>query len=402
MATLSSLLVKIQVDEVNKQFIFTDLIGSDYNVVYGYSDVLGLIKISGSQTGVVYKNPGWDATDYSHPDISTSFEKIIPSVPLDSDDLVVNQFYTVEYKISVDAGSTTYLSFLEVFNFNYKPATLDLRTALSFIDMTLTFTDSTVYTLKLGGNDYSPTSLTRNIEVTWPADSNIPNTVSNLQEVTLGPDLWSGIYSATLTTDLKYVLSNVNGLMVTVTDTLTQDLERIIVPYQDFTGMVNLALEQLTTKYEDLKEYNLPYAQNYQELLDDIMMYYDMFKMAADNAQDLSYSMEKIYELLQSDLLDLDLTLEVALINPNENIGGAILTTDSVPEGTVYDRLYVSTPQRTVLKILEQFGFAIPEEGTLLFSGNLEAPRFITLNGTADDFVKGDGSLADYIDGGQW
>jgi len=402
MPTLSSLSVKIQVDEVNKQFIFTDLIGSDYNTVYGYTGVLGLIKVSGSQTGIVYKNPGWDTDDYSHPDVSTSFEKIIPNVPIGSDKLVVNQFYTVEYKISVDAGSTTYLSFLEVFNFNYKPAVLDLTTTLSFVDMTLVFTDNTVYTLKLGGNSYTPTSLTRNIDITWPVGSNVPNTVSNLQKVTLGPNLWSGIYSATLTTNLTYVLSNVSGLMVTVTDTLTQVLERIVVPYQDFTAMVNLALEQLTTTYENLKDYNLPYAQTYQELLDDIMMYYDMFKIAADNAQDLSYSMEKIYELLQSKLLNLDLTLKVALIDPNSNVVHAPITTDDVPEGTVYDRRYVSTPQREVLKILEQFGFSIPTQGTLLFSGNLEASKFITQNGTANDFVKGDGSLADYIDGGQW
>ena len=70
MATLTSLLVNFELNEKNSNFVVTDAIGNDYNVVYGYtlSDVKGLIKITDSQARVIYKNSGWDTDDYSSPD----------------------------------------------------------------------------------------------------------------------------------------------------------------------------------------------------------------------------------------------------------------------------------------------------------------------------------------------
>ena len=42
------------------------------------------------------------------------------------------------------------------------------------------------------------------------------------------------------------------------------------------------------------------------------------------------------------------------------------------------------------------------EVGGLNTNGNVIAAKHITLGGTKDDFVKGDGSLSNHIDGGQW
>jgi len=324
MATLSSLSVKIELDEVNGHIVFTDLIGNDYNTVYGYTltDLLGLIKISDSQARVIYKNSGWDSDNYSSPDItSSSWNKTISTaVPIGQDTLIVRQFYTIEYKISVDIGVSTFLSFLQVFQNLYNRAAVSVTAVSSLKDSTLIFTDNTNYTLTLNQNNYVPTSQSRTFDITWPVGSYQPNTTSSSATVQLGPDIWSGQYETNLSVDLAYLfINNVNGLTITVTDTITYTMNRVVVVYQDFTGLVNQALLQLTATYENYKAYNLPYAQNYQELLDDIMMYYDMFKMAYLTNQDMSYAMTQIYDILSNPELGLSITLTVAEILPNQS-----------------------------------------------------------------------------------
>ena len=321
MAVLSSLSVSVELDEVNGQFIFTDLIGSDYNAVYGYAlaSILGLIKITGSQSGIVYKNPGWDSDDYSHPDItSLLWEKTISGViPIGSDGLIVRQFYTVEYKISVDTGASTFLSFLQIFQNVYSRASISVTSLVSLVDSTLILTDATDYTLSASQN-YSPTSFSRQFNITWPTGSAIANTVSSNAVVQLGADIWSGNYDIEITVNVSYLLvSAVNGLTVSVTDEIIETLHRIVVVYQDFTGLVNQALIQLTTTYESYKSYNLPYAEKYQLILEDLMMYYDMFKMANISGTDMSYAMTQIYDILSNPELGISVVLKVAEIVPN-------------------------------------------------------------------------------------
>jgi len=306
---LTSLSVKVELDEINSSLIITDLIGNDYNATYGYTltNIKGLLKISGFQGSIIYKNSGWDSDDYSSPDItSASWSKVISStVPVGEDGLIVRGFYTVEYKVSVEDVSATFLTFLQVFKNVYERPLIEISSLVSIVDSTFVFTDDTSYTLNLAST-YPPTSVLRNFDITWPPTSGKPNTVSSATSVQLGPNIWSGYYLCNFTVTLSYLLVNdVNGLTVTVSDSIHETLHRIAVIYKDFAGLVNQALIQLTASYEKYKLYNLPYAENYQEVLDDIMMYYDMVKMADISGTDMSFAMTKIYDILTDDAYNL-------------------------------------------------------------------------------------------------
>lgn len=312
---LTSLSVKVELDEANGSFIITDLIGNDYNTLYGYvlTDVKGLLKISGFQGSIIYKNSGWDSDNYSSPDItSLSWSKTISStVPLGQDGLIVKGFYTIEYKVSVEAVAATFLTFLQVFNNIYERPDIKISSFVSLTKSTFTFTDDTSYTI-ISKDSYSPTSLTRNFDITWPLSSGIPNTVSSDISVQLGPDIWSGYYLCSFTADVSYLLvNNVSGLTVTVSDSIKEVLHRIAVVYDDFAGLVNQALIQLTASYEKYKLYNLPYAENYQDILDDIMMYYDMVNMGKISGTDMSLAMTKIYDILTDEAYNLSVGIVI-------------------------------------------------------------------------------------------
>ncbi len=373
---LTSLSVKVELDEINSSLVITDLIGNDYNAVYGYilSNIKGLLKISGFQSGIVYKNPGWDSDDYSSPDItSTSWSKTISNtVPLGQDGLIVNDFYSIEYKVSVDAVVATFLTFFQIFKNIYQQPVIEISSLVSLVDSTLIFTDDTSYTLALASS-YPPTSITRSFDITWPVGSGISNTVSLDVSVQLGPDIWSGYYLCDFTADVSYLIINdVNGLTVTVSDKIQKTLHRIAVVYKDFTGLVNSALLQLTADYETYKLYNLPYAENYQQTLEEIMMYYDMFKMANISNTDMSYAMTKIYDILTNPELGISVTLDVAEITPNP-------TTDIYQNSTIVTAQYTATVNNVKI-------FNVPEMvgGTPLLTMRGTQPVF---PGTGKDFT---------------
>jgi len=375
---LTSLSVKVELNEINSSMVVTDLIGNDYNAIYGYTltDIQGMIKITGFQSGIVYKNPGWDTDDYSSPDIiSTAWSKTISNtVPVGQDGLIVKEFYSIEYKVSVDIGVSTFLTFFQVFQNIYERAVIDITSIVSLTDSTFIFTDNTNYVLSLASS-YTPTSLVRNFDITWPVGSGIANTVSSSSSVQLGADIWSGHYLCDFTVDLSYLfLNDVNGLTVTVVDEIRDIFHRIAVVYQDFTGLVGDALLQITATYEDYKLYNLPYAENYQQILEDIMMYYDMFKMANISNTDMGYAMTKIYDILTSQEYHLGITvdLKVAEILPN-------------PTTSIYQNFTIVSAQYTAT-VNDTKTFNIPElvGGTPLLVIRGTQPIFA---GTDKDFT---------------
>lgn len=371
---LTSLSVKVELDEINSSLVITDLIGNDYSAIYGYTltNIKGLLKISGLQGVLIYKNDGWDSGDYSFPDITdASWSKTISNtVPVGQEGLIVKDFYSIEYKVLVDSAGTVF-SFIQTFENIYQRPSVEISSLASLVDSTLIFTDDTSYTLALASS-YPPTSLTRNFDVTWPVGSGMPNTVSPDASVQLGADIWSGYYLCSFTADVAYLLVNdVNGLTVTVVDKIQKTLHRIAVVYQEFTMLVNDALLQLTAAYESYKLYNLPYAENYQQTLDDIMMYYDMFKMANISNTDMSYAMTKIYDILTKPELGISVTLKVAEITPN-------------PTTNIYQNSIIVTAQYTAVATIKTFNIPEMVGGTPLLTIRGTQPIF---EGTGKDFT---------------
>jgi len=301
---ISTLLVQADLNVNTGMLALTDLIADDYNIVHGYTltDVKGIFKITGP-LGVIYQNTGWDTDDYSLPDIegtTPDWDKGSIALPLDSGGKTLLGVYKVEYKVTLDGTGTTTFGFDKNYT-NLYVAPVPILLAVSDIPTSLmNVTDDTDYVILVGGVYYNPDApkLPRDMTIRWPISSGVADTSTELLTIQLGPNLWTGNYDITTTVPVTYTLPAETNLTVKVTDVVEGLKDDVNIRDDDFTVTVERCLEKLTSEYEQAKQLNLPEAQSIKKNLDDMMLYYEMYKMALATGQDIFYAYSRLNTLI--------------------------------------------------------------------------------------------------------
>lgn len=300
------LLVKAQLNVKTAVLTLTDLIASDYNTIHGLSlaEVKGMFKITGPN-GVIYQNTGWDADNYAAPDIvgaTPSWEKGNIVLPIDIDGKVLPGTYKVEYKITGDGTGDTNYTFDKDYVHLYQRPTAVIVGSPVVSQSYMIVLDSTNYNVTVEGQIYSPTNtLTddRVLAARWPIGSEVTDSTTGESSLQLGPNLWSGNYDLSLSTIVKYTLPAETNLTIEIEDVVAGQNDSVSVYVDDCTQSVQDCLLTLTSNYEMAKCENLPEAQTMKKNIDDIMLYYDMYKMAKETGTDTAYSCNKLMLLLQ-------------------------------------------------------------------------------------------------------
>ena len=225
MTAALSIKYKIQFNYDNdpKDFTFVDIIAAKYNTTYGYtlSNIKGLIKVVSPSGVTVYINGGYANNVFISPDIdgnTTTWTKDLGSLPLDSNGDVETGTYSFYYKVSVDGGSTVYLSSQNNKEYdlgNYVQPTIDITLTQSCRTSELTSYDATDYAVQVDNSLIDPT-ITRAHKIVKPegAGCTIPSVASTDEQTrtiggggTAATDIWTGVWQTYLTSTLVYDLA---------------------------------------------------------------------------------------------------------------------------------------------------------------------------------------------------
>ena len=300
------LLVKAQLNVNTAVLTLTDLIASDYNTIHGLdlAEVEGMFKITGPN-GIIYQNTGWDADDYASPDIvgaTPLWEKGSITLPIDISGKVLPGTYKVEYKVTGDGtGNTNYTFSKDYVHLYQRPTAVIIGSPVPTQSYMIVL-DSTNYDVTVEGQIYSPTNTLTDDRVLlarWPIGSGVSDSTTGESSLQLGPNLWTGNYDLSLVTTVKYTLPAESDLTIEVEDVVTGQNDSISVYVDDCTQSVQNCLLTLTARYEAARKENLPEHQTMKKNIDDIMLYYDMYKMAKETGSDTSYSCNQLMLLLQ-------------------------------------------------------------------------------------------------------
>lgn len=300
---LTNLLVGAEFNVKNQILELTDLIAADYNTEHGLtlSNIKGMFKVTGAISGVVYENAGFDADSYASPDTNGSNLDWVYggiALPLDSNNEVRQDVYTIEYKIISDGGHVTTFTFSKVYTHAYNRPTAIVTGNATIPKSYATITDNTVYNVLVNSVYYAPANLdSRLITVNWPVESGQPDSITANVSMVLGPNIWTGEYLISLNTPVVYTLPSAAGLTVTVVDTIS-GTSTMSDEVNDCASTVEVCMVSLSAQYEQAKLYNLPEAQTLKKNLDDIGMYYDMYNMAILTSKDTTYSCEILRALV--------------------------------------------------------------------------------------------------------
>lgn len=271
-----------------KDFSFTDLIGSAYNTTYGYTlvDVKGLIKVVSPSGVTVYANAGYGTDNYASPDITVggSWTKDLGSLPLDSDGEVETGTYVFYYKLSVNGGTSTYVTTSKTYDLgNYTSPEVEIDMSVACRTSELTSTDSTDYTISVESENIEPT-IVRAHKIVKPdgAACTIPVDASTDQKTrtiggggTVTTDIYTGVWQTTLTSSLTYDMDTWGTYTwIQIVDEVT-GYETLDVECADCLCDINSCIEALYDKWiaavgveskirvDQLRDKNLKVAMNW-------------------------------------------------------------------------------------------------------------------------------------------
>lgn len=194
----------------------TILDNTDYlSFVSSETDLTGIFKITAGSGIVMYEN-----TDYTDPDIIYSSKtKSGIILPLDSNNLVVNQNYNIFYQVFVN-GEYHYKNFN--LSFVYTRIISDITITADGYNSIFTSVDNTDY-----AGSYTLVGSTRTHTVTPPDGSSLNPTTSASATITYNPNIWSGTWEVEVSTNVEYLINNINVLDTIASGTLTSDVYKI-------------------------------------------------------------------------------------------------------------------------------------------------------------------------------
>jgi hypothetical protein len=269
-------------------FTFTDTIETAGYTALGLTgaDTEGLIRVTGPN-GVIYANTGYVSDDFTSPDTQDgAWAKTGIALPLDSDGNILAGTYIFAYKVSDDNGVTVYQHTKE-YVFDYVDPAIDIDVTSSCEYSTLTAKDNTDYDITSNGNTYSPASSTRTLTIQWPITSGQSDDTTSDDSLTIGPNIYTGVYNAAVSTVLAYDLENwdatkppVNWITVQST-AVGEDFHE--VNCDDCSCEFYNCLTALEQRYEDAtsgEDLNLREAERLRKRINDVTFYYMLHQMA--------------------------------------------------------------------------------------------------------------------------
>jgi hypothetical protein len=305
---LSALKYKIRFNKVSTppSLEFYDLIAGDYNTVHGLTlaDIKGMIKIT-SPIGVIFANPGYDADDYSAPDIKGAVTAIWSvtaiALPLDTDGDVIKGDYMVEFKLSTD-GSTTYLTDDLTYNYQFIDPVPVVTPTVNVGTSRMTVVDGTVYTVE-GKEPVNTLTTDRLMTVKYPITSGKSDATSAAATFNVSGNLWSGGYLISLDTPLTYEMAAWADLDASV-DVVTEILGETQTQVEDsdcactyYNCMVSIDEKYALAKLNG----NLREADRLLGILNAIDFYHNMYQLAVTCGEDYTNWCTKIQALAQSE-----------------------------------------------------------------------------------------------------
>ena len=209
-----------------KTLTITDLIQGDYinySDVSQITDIKIIIKVTDPNGDILYVNSGWGTDSFASPDINSSgWSK--SGIELMEDDVTGNAVtgvYVIEYKISVNGGSSSKFTVTHEVTMNYEPFQTSAELTFNCQASLLTSTDTTNYTVTIDEVEYeNQTSLSSNRthKISKPAGAACVIPADTSAEVrTFGnggtpeTDIWTGLWVTTITTVVTYYLEQWGG-----------------------------------------------------------------------------------------------------------------------------------------------------------------------------------------------
>ena len=290
-----------------KTLSFTDLVAGNYNTLYGYTlaDIKGMIKIS-SPVGVIYANTGYDTDDYTSPDTKGAttavWGKGSISLPVDADGNVVKGTYRVQYKLSVNGGTSTFATGDLSYNYQFENPTAILTPSANIKASRLTVKDETNYTVQ-GKSPVNDLSVDRVHTVIYPATSGQSNATSSNEEFAVSGNMWEGTYQMSLLTPLQYTMEEWSGGAVAI-EVITQVQGETAGYYKgdDCLCIYYACIVSIEEKYVLAKiNGNLREMERLLQVRNDLDFYHNMAMTAVTCHEDQSIWCEKIQALAQSE-----------------------------------------------------------------------------------------------------
>ncbi len=211
---LSTIRYKVEFDFITDSLIFTDVIGANYNTVWGFtlSSIAGLVKVTDPFGTIIYQNAGWATDDYGSPDITQagSYELDLGNIPVDSEGNALQGTYKVEYKLYT--GVSNYQQTKDIL-YTFNAPTVVINLSANQLASQLTSVDTTNYTV----GTVTPT-ISRAHKIVAPEGSGwvwgSPNPAQTTTAATriiggggtASTDLWTKVWTTSIITDLFYVL----------------------------------------------------------------------------------------------------------------------------------------------------------------------------------------------------
>jgi hypothetical protein len=244
------------------------------------ADVRGILKLTGP-SGVFYKNAGWDSDDFSAPDIDADVSLILTgtALPLDANGDVLTGTYTVEYK--VDVSLTVYTATAVEYDYCFDNPEVDIDMTADCATSILTSEDNTDYDVDCNGTTVSPGTTTRTHTVKYPVDLGISDVVETADTVIVGPNIYTNIWTTTISTVLQYILPD--GLIVNTTVT---GIDYLDVQCDECQCDFILCIQNIVSRYEGYLNTNPKEANRLLNILTRIEAYWMLYSMAVRCGED--------------------------------------------------------------------------------------------------------------------
>jgi hypothetical protein len=203
----------------------------------------------------IYINTGYNAPDFSSPDIDeATSDTLVVSLPLDDNDLILQGTYTLNHINSVSGSGSKYTTGIATVTYCLTVPTVNVGLEYSCRSAELTSTDNTEYDIycPCSASDITP-SITRTHTVSYPKTMETPiaDIVDTGATITT-PDLWTKLWVSKISSALVYRMpreSYTGSIAYNVAGTVA-GLSSINVVCEQCLCNLYTCISALVTKYE--------------------------------------------------------------------------------------------------------------------------------------------------------
>lgn len=234
------------------------------------TNVRGMFSIQDPLGALVYKNTGYDADDFTAPDIDAdvSLDFNTVDLPLTSDGDVIKGSYIISYKVDVSTYSSPFEKSF-TYDYQYEEPCVNIDLSYNCKTSTLTMVDNTPY-----GDYFSETANPNKWEVTAPAGSGLTPANGTGKSYSVTP-IATKQWQVNMTTLAVYTYPD--GLIVS--DTI-KGYDSVEVVCDDGECEIYECLKALEKEYANALCNNPTVAEKKRDTLLNAQMYFNLYRSA--------------------------------------------------------------------------------------------------------------------------